>query len=253
MLRSIETILDYDIRAVDDDIGHVHDFYFDDSTWTIRYLVVDTGNWLPGRRVLLSPEAIAEPDWDQQILPVRHTREAIENSPHISTKQPVSRQQQTALHNYYQWAPYWNPPGIPTRPIPPQVAVPAQKTAVDVEETQADVAETGDPHLRSIDEVTGYHIDALDDDIGHVEDFIIDDSTWLMRYLVIDTRNWLPGRKVMVATSWIHEVRWADAKLAVDLSKEAIQNSPEFDPGQPINREYEEALYDYYGRPRYWQ
>jgi hypothetical protein len=110
--------------------------------------------------------------------------------------------------------------------------------------------DAGDRHLQSARDVMGYRIAATDGEIGHVDDFIVDDETWALRYMVVDTRNWLPGRKVLVATEWIREVRWTDASAVVDLTREAVRSSPEFDPAAPINREVEVQLYDYYGRPQ---
>jgi hypothetical protein len=125
---------------------------------------------------------------------------------------------------------------------------------VHVAAAQADAAEEQDrdPHLRSTKEVIGYHIQAVDGEIGHVEDLIVDDEEWFLRYLVVDTRNWLPGKAVLVAPGWAKRVDWVKRKVHVDLPQEAIRDSPEFDPSRPVNREYEVRLYDYYGRPHYW-
>ena len=111
----------------------------------------------------------------------------------------------------------------------------------------------GDPHLRSVREVSGYHLAATDGELGHVEDFILDDETWSIRYVVIDTRNWLPGRQVLISPSWVREVDWGLRKVSVDMTKQQVKDSPEYDPKMPINREYEARLYDFYGRTRYWQ
>jgi hypothetical protein len=113
-------------------------------------------------------------------------------------------------------------------------------------------SESGDPHLRSTQEVLGYYIHASDGDLGHVEDFIVDDDNWTIRYMVVDTRNWLPGKKVLVAPEWITEVSWGESKVYVDLTQDAIKDSPEYDPTETVNRLYEERLYDFYGRPKYW-
>jgi hypothetical protein len=106
--------------------------------------------------------------------------------------------------------------------------------------------------LRSIQELQGYKISVLDGNIGHVEEFIADDSNWFIRYMVVDTKNWLPGRKVLIAPDWIEQVSWNDSKFYVDLPRELIKDSPEYDPAAPVNRQYEARLYDYYGRPKYW-
>ncbi|MFW6161385.1 MAG: PRC-barrel domain-containing protein [Planctomycetota bacterium] len=240
MLRSAKEILGYTIRATDDDLGRVHDFYFDDWTWTIRYLVVDTGKWLPDRQVLIAPEATGDPDWGQRVLPVQLTRELVEGAPSIDLARPVSREYEAKLADYYGWMPYWGP----AAGVPPRME--------QLERAQPSEPEEG-THLRSVREVTGYQIHAADEDVGHVEDFITDTDGWFIRYVVVDTRNWLPGRKVLVSPAWVTRVNWADKKLWVGLTRDAIEHSPEFDPGAPVNREYEARLYDYYGRPKYWE
>jgi hypothetical protein len=121
------------------------------------------------------------------------------------------------------------------------------------QELIAKVKENQDPNLRSSKEVISYEIQVRDGEIGHVDDFILDDQIWIIRYLVIDTGNWLPDKKVLIAPLWIKWISHADQKVNVDLKKQAIQFSPDFDPSKPVNREYEEVLYDYYGRPRYWK
>jgi stress response protein YsnF len=249
MLRSTKDLRGYAIRATDGDIGKVHEFLFDDLAWIVRYLVVDTGNWLPGRQVLLWPGILGQPDWGTQSLPVGLTKEQVEHSPHISSDEPVSRQMETDLHTYYGWTPYWRG-GLPVFGL--GAAAAAEMIAHTAEEKDEEEEQESDPHLRSTREVIGYHIQARDGEIGHVEDFVIYDESWFIRYLVINTRNWLPGRKVLVAPAWAEQVNWVERKVYVDLGRETIKNSPEFDPSMPINREYEVRLYDYYGRPKYW-
>ena len=249
MLRSTKELRGYTIRAIDGDIGKVHEFYFDDLAWIVRYLVADTGNWLSGRRVLLWPGVLGQPAWETQTLPVGLTKEKVESSPLISTDEPVSRQMETDLHTYYGWTPYWRG-GLPTFGL--GAAAAAEMIADTAEEKDEEEGPVGDPHLRSTREVVGYHIQARDGEIGHVEDLIVDDDLWFIRYLVIDTRNWLPGREVLVAPAWAEQVNWVERLVQVDLSRETIENSPQFDPSMPVNREYEVRLYDYYGRPSYW-
>jgi uncharacterized protein YrrD len=260
MLRTAKELIGYNIRALDDDVGHVDDFYFDDRSWVIRYLVVDTGGWLSGRKVLLSPLTVGQPDWAQQVLPVKLTKDQIENSPSIDLDKPVSRQHEMALHDYYGWAPYWTamrqPMGAP-RPMPVRFGPLVPDTSdgpdgQDVIERQEQRKSEYDPHLRSMEEVIGYRIAARDGEIGHVETFILDDENWSIMYLVVDTGNWLPGKKVLVALAWVEAVHWLEELVLVDLEQETIKNSPEYDPEDPINREMEMVLYDYYGRPVYW-
>ena len=264
MLRSLNEIRDYQISAEDGLIGRVDDFYFDDKYWVVRYVVADTGDWLPGRRVLVSPMVVSQPDWQTSALPVALEKRHIENSPSIDEDRPVSRQLETNLVEYYSWPVYWRDVtpvsagliGARTDAYLDAMAGAArteQKVSEATLEKTAAGEHTGSAHLRSVREVNGYSIQAVDDDIGHVEDFIVNDETWVIRYVVVDTRNWLPGgKKVLVAPEWITAVSWAERNVHVDLSKEAIENGPEFDPSAPVNREYEIRLYDFYGRPQYW-
>jgi len=239
MLRSIDELIGYKIEASDGDVGKVSDFLFDDELWVVRYLVAATGNWLVGRQVLVSPAAFyGKPRWENEKFPLILTKRMVEESPDIRENEPVSRRKESEIVAYYHWPAYWYP-------------VMHRRPEVDAEQG-AEEEESGDSHLRSVREVEGYHIEARDGSIGHVEDFIIDDDRWEIMYLVVDTKNWLPGRRVLVSRLWIDEVSWLGSKVMVDLTKEVIEKSPEFDPSAPVNREYEEVLYDYYGRPKYW-
>jgi hypothetical protein len=248
MLRSIKELRGYAIRALDGEIGKVHELYFDDLAWLVRYLVVDTGTWLSGRKVLLSPGVVGQPDWETQMLPVELTKQQVESSPEIGTNEPVSRQMEMDLHTYYGWTPYWRG-GLPELGLG---AAAAAQMIAEAAQGEPEKQQQEDPHLRSTREVIGYHIQARDGEIGHIDDFVVDVGTWYVRYLVIDTRNWLPGKKVLVAPAWVEEVNWASRSVSMDLNRETIKNSPEFDPSMPVNREYEVRLYDYYGRPKYW-
>jgi hypothetical protein len=271
MLRSIKELNGYTITALDDEpVGTVHDFYFDDHQWVIRYLVVDTGTWLPGRKVLISPVSLGRPDWNgHHSFPVNLTKEQIKNSPDIDTDKPIERQQEAHLIDYYQWPAYWAGPstwgmgmqpfiayGGIVRPSDPTGAVNTPGPITSDQEAVLEKAytqeRTGDPHLRSADEVINYYIEASDGDVGHVEDFLVDDQSWTIRYMVVDTRNWLPGKKVLVAIQWIKEITWAESRVYVDLSRARIKNSPEYDPAAPLNRAYEAELHDHYDRPKYW-
>jgi len=244
MLRSIKEIKGYKISATDGNIGRVHDFFFDDEIWAVRYVVVDLGTWIPGRKVLLIPSVFGEATWKTLTIPVRLKKDQIRQSPDMSTELPVFRQEEIKLHEHYTWVPYWaiHPPGMG-----PQVEL------LQDEEKDEKKLQGADHHLRSVREVSGYHIQASDGGIGHVEEFIVNDSDWFIRYMVIDTRNWLPGRKVLVSPGWIEQISWSESKVFVDLSRDMIKKSPEYDPSAPVNREYEERLYDFYGRPKYWK
>jgi len=246
MLRSLKTMFGYELRASDGAIGKADDFLFDAVAWFVRYLVADTGGWLTGRQVLLSPLVLGWADAESKTFDVGLTREQVEASPPIDRDMPVSRQMEAELHRHYDWVPYWQSP-FPFAGT--SAAVAARSIAPDVDADEAQ----GDPNLHSVREVTGYHIYATDGDIGHVDDFIVEDDSWAVRYLVVDTGNWLPGKKVLLVPSWVQQVNWLERAVYIDLKRESIRNSPEFDPGAPVNRDYEERLFDYYGRRKYWE
>lgn len=248
MQRNVKSLIGFTIGATDGEIGKVDEFYFDDETWTIRYLIVKTGNWLFGRKVLISPAALKEPDWKNETFPVNLTKEQIENSPDIDTDKPVSRQHEVALYNHYSW-PYeaqigtgfyggMGLSGMMESRIPIEDSIAAWNADHN----------TGDPHLRSITEVKGNTIHATDGEIGEVEDFIIDDLTWSIRFLIIDTGKWFPGKKVLISPKWIKEIKWETASVYVDIAVDVIKNSPEYDASKPIPETYETHLHDYYGK-----
>jgi len=164
----------------------------------------------------------------------------VEESPDIETDKPVSRQHERDLFEYYGWSPYW---GAGRSGLTPHVA----RVDEDLE-----TPSPGNPDLRSMREVAGYSIHATDGHIGHVEDFIIGDEEWAVRYMVVDTRNWLPGRKVIIAPEWVTRIDWRGKVVSLGHSKEEVRESPPYDPNQPVNRQYELRLYDYYGRRKYW-
>ncbi len=243
----MKELLGYSLRASDGEIGSVQDLYFDDRAWTVRYIVADTGGWLTGRRVLISPLSVLRIDTRSQNLPVTLNRKQVEESPGIDAAVTVARQQEEALTRYYGWPTYWMD-GI----TEPDAAIAAGAEDTEAAGGQA-LALAPPSHLRSIREISKYHIGATDGEIGHVADFIMNDEEWQIRYVVVDTRNWIPGKKVLVARDWIRKVSWAEQKVIVDINREQLRRSPPFDPAAPVNREYELQLYDYYGRPKYWR
>ena len=240
------------IRATDGELGTVDQLYFDDETWAIRYLTVDTAGWLGGRQVLISPISVVQTDWQARRLDVALTKKQVENSPDIATHQPVSRQHEAAYLSYYGYPDYWGGPYLWGPALYP-AALASVSTASTEEATAGRIRrESTDSHLRSTEAVTGYYIGAADGEIGHVDGFVVDDEAWAIRYIEVATRNWWPGKKVLVSPAWIERVSWSDSMVYVGLSREAIQNGPEYVESMPITREYENRLYFHYGRPPYW-
>jgi hypothetical protein len=221
MLKSIKHIIGFHLRATDGELGRVKDFYFDDHEWAVRYVVVDTGGWLSGRTVLIAPVEFGPPDWDNHVLPVSLTRKQVEESPGIESHVPVSRQHELALGQYYGWVPYWGPIGMATEAT--LLSEETQKAGEPGEESAQS------PYLRSAREVIGYTLQAADGRIGHVVDFLTETEDWGVRYLTIRTRNWIPGRKVIISPSRVDKVIWEDHRVYVNLTTDEIRHSPEFD------------------------
>jgi PRC-barrel domain len=252
MLTNTAHLKGFVIRATDGELGIVDQIYFDDETWAIRYLIVETGGWLSGRRVLISPISVVHTDLQGKRVDVALTKQQVENSPDIDTRKPVSRQHEAEYLGYFGYPFYWSGPYLwgpefyPGSLILPTTATKASGVADKVR------GESADSHLRSTEAVTGYHIEATDGEIGHVDGFAVDDEVWAIRYIEVATRNWWPGKRVLVSPAWIERVSWTDSKVYVGLSRDAIQNAPEYVESMPISREYENGLYFHYGRPPYW-
>lgn len=250
MKRNLKSLTGFTMGATDGEIGRVRDFYFDDHSWTIRYLVVETGGWLSGRKVLISPEAVIKGNWDNHVFPVNLTMEQIKNSPDINTEQTVSRQHEIELHKHYPWTHYWAgglwAGGIGTtgmmvggtEPLEEHVAAEGEG-----EET------TPASHLRSYDNLKGYMIHETDGSIGEVEDLIVDDSNWKIDFLIVDTGTWLPGKKVLLAPHLIKDLDWMTSMVTVNATKDKIKNSPVYDADELVTEEYQNKLRDYYRDP----
>jgi sporulation protein YlmC with PRC-barrel domain len=234
MVFSLRSMTGYPIRASDGDLGTVLDFYFDDATWIIRYMVAETGTWLSGRKVLISPVALGKPDWKSRTFSVNLTCDQVRKSPDLDTERPVYRQHEVELHEYYQWPRYWEGAYGGTFGITPY---PLYEGLLAQESSKSERKD--DPHLRSTRHVTGYHILATDGGIGHVGDYVVDDETWALQYLVVDTGKWLPGRKVLISPTWIKSVNWADTSVFLDHSREEVKMSPDFDPLTPSGKSNE--------------
>lgn len=233
--RKFGLLAGYGLQARDGEIGSLEEMYFDDDQWRVRYFVVRTGGWLLGRRVLVVPSVVTSVDEDNKRLNVELTRGQVEACPPVDTQLPISRQYEQQYYQYYGWEPYWaGAPLLAPRPSSPEQAPTA-------------AAKPERSRLRSSKEVTGYRLHARDGDIGHVVDCIIEEPEWTVRYLEVDTRNWLPGKRVLIGTPWISHVDWQNSVVSVDLLREAIETAPAYDPSKVIGRDYQAALYKHYG------
>lgn len=249
MLLPESELKNYVLAAKDGEIGRTRDFLFDEIEWTVRYAEVNTSKWLLGNRVLISPIALGEPDTEHHRLPVNLSRQEVEDSPGIETDQPISRQYERSYHAYYGYPNYWlgqNIWGAGAYPMPLNSEL-AQEIATQREEQAERIH---DSHLRSMREVMGYRIHALDDDIGEVADFIIDTESWQVRYLVVDIRRWLPGPSVLLSPQWIRKVSWHDNSVLVDVPKEQIKTAPRFE--DELTRDDELEVFKHYHKSPYW-
>lgn len=254
MLKLAKQFEGLELQARDGAVGNVSDLYFDDAEWRVRYLVVDTGSWLSGRSVLISTAALVTTATGE--LSVFLTKEQVRNSPGIDTDKPVSRQYEEQLHAYYAWPYYWGGPFVgggltssaPAAAVPVAAATERRSQASQASgmaSTERPAELPGDPHLRSADEVRGYHIQARDGAIGHIEDFVVDGQSWEVRHVIVDTRNWWPGRKVMLSRDRLVDIDWVESRASVDLTRDAIKGSPEFDPGK-LSQDYTDRLEAHY-------
>ncbi|MDI1312075.1 PRC-barrel domain-containing protein [Prosthecobacter sp.] len=245
MLVSATSLKGYKLNGLDGEMGKAREFYFDDRFWTVRYLVADTGGWLTGRQVLIAPHALVGVTGEDEQIKVNLTQKQIEESPSLDSDKPVSRQFEEDYYGYHGWPTYWNGDEMWGR-------FPGIMRDRDQWNSSVSGKWAWDPHLRSTHEITGYDIEAKDGEFGHVEDFIIDDETWAIRYVVVTTRHWLPGKRFLISPMWIEHVNWSDSNLAVNLSREDIKSSPEYTQESLLTRLYEIGLHEHYNRPGYW-
>jgi sporulation protein YlmC with PRC-barrel domain len=265
MLHRAQELVGYTIAATDGELGHVRDLYFDDDAWVVRYLVVDTGSWLPGRKVLVSPMVLGVPNGDLHSVPAQLTREQVRNSPSIDTDRPVSRQHELEFSGYYGYPYYWGGSGLWGAGYYPGAMLTgvgyggsgSEYLARQVEGErlvrEADQQKFGDQNLRSCKAVIDYHIEAADGDIGHVQDMLVDEESWAIRYLIVNTSNWWLGHQVLVAPEWIADISWLDRRVTIDLTRQAIRDCPPYDPSLVLDRSQEASIYRHYGRDGYWQ
>ena len=245
MLRNASAIKGYPIAASDGRLGTVSDFLFDDASWLVRWLVVDTGKWLSGRKVLLPPSVLGHLDPNGNEFSVRLTMQQVRDSPDIDTERPVSRQIESDIYDYYGWSPYW---GTGTGYVGfsfggghdfgggAMAPLPYPRSRRRTEDIVAAQRSDDDPHLRSIEAVTGYHIHASDGEIGHVEDFLVEDTDWSIHNLVIDTKNWWPGKKVLISPRSIREIDWMNMLVKLNVDRERVKDSPAYDASTAVDR-----------------
>jgi len=263
MLRNLQDLQKFVLRATDGDIGHVTDFYFDDQAWVVRYLVIETGNWLSSRKVLISPLSIGSPDWQDKAIPVALTREEIRNSPDIDTNKPVSRQHEEDFALHYRYPFYWIGTGLwgedahPSQVMPefvstPSVVVPQPDSVSLLADPPEAQHNPDDTHLRSCYVVSGSHLHTDEGEIGQVQGMLIDDENWAIRYLVVTTSYWQIGHQALVTPASIAGIDWFDHIVLLNLPGDRMQETPTHDPNDLVDRDHEKRLHDHYGIKPYW-
>ncbi len=227
MLWNASALRGFIIEATDGRIGTVNDLLFDDQIWKLRWLVVHTGPWLLGRKVLLPLSALGKPNHETHNFTVHLTKQQVKDSPNVTTDLPVSRQLEARIYNHYDWNPYWQT-GFST--VANIICTPVYTEPPDEASLQAPLNDQNASHLRSAMAVIGYHIEARDGAIGHADDFIVDDAGWYIRYVIVDTKNWLPGRHVVISPQIIREIEWVGRSISLNADIAKIKASPAYDP-----------------------
>jgi hypothetical protein len=242
MLLEVSELNRLQVDADDGAIGPIRDVYFDDVRWVIRHMVIAAGGWLDGRRVLISPMSVSGVDWAGKAMHVKLTRKQVMDSPDIDTGKPISRQQEIDYYNHYGYANYWEGTRLSSLAMYPIPWVGASPDAVFVRGMLPDDViarernelldierEADSTHLRSAGEVLAYQVMARDGPLGSVENLLFDDQSWAIRCLVVDTRNWLPGKHVLIPSSWVDHVSWSEREMVLSVSREAGEAGLEYD------------------------
>ncbi len=253
MIRSLYNLFDDTVEAEDGAIGDVLDFYIDDFNWQVRYIVVEPEDDLTSLpAVLLSTVSLGKPDDDNAAIPTNLNRDVVKDSPEIDLEGNLTREQEIELHNYYGWPFYWGPTTVSgVGPGNLLAAYPLIESKEQAEENP-DAELKDNPHLHSAQRIIDFRIHARDGEIGHIQDFLIEDDKWNILYLVADTGGLLQGRQVLLSPNWIEQVDWEAGEVDIDLARDTIEKSPEYDPNVPLDREFETRLYHHYGRTGYW-
>lgn len=225
MLRSLKQLYGNQLGAFDGEIGVVKDFYFDDQNWTVRYLVADTGSWLPGRQVLVSPRSVGRLSQAEKVLRVNLTRKQLENSPSIALHKPVSRQYEEEYHKYFGWPTYWQGGGLwglSDFPILGQPATPPPSESAPVSLPPG----SADAYLRSTQAVTGYQLRTGEETIGYVCDFMMDVQSWAIRQLIVKTGHRLSGKEVLIPMNKVSRISYEESTVFVDLTRGDVEQGP---------------------------
>jgi hypothetical protein len=250
MLWNASAISQYTIEAIDGPVGTVSDFLFDDSSWSVRWLVVDTGKWLTGRKVILPTAVLGHPDPTTGTFSVRLTLQQVEDSPEIDPERPASRRAETRVYEHYRWNPYWGG-GYMSGYIGSYGMTPFPVSGSNDQKFEIAAAERNinSSTLCSVEVVTGYHIEARDGDLGHIEDFLVEDGDWSIHFLVVDTRNWWVGKRVLISPKSVLDIDWQERMVTLDVDRQKVKDSPAYDPSTTVDKAFEQQFHRHYGLP----
>ena len=250
MLIKASAIHGYSVKATDGSIGTVSDLLFDDASWTVRWLVVETGSWLLDRRVLLPVSALGHPDSAARTVPVNLTKAQIKGSPDVDSHPSVSRQFESSAYDYYGFSPYWGTDLYLSGFAYWGGRVPLAPT-LETERREGEIAQmqeqSDDPHLRGLAEVSGYHIHATDGDIGHLADVLIEDQDWALRYMIVNTSNWWQGKDVLISPRSVQSIRWTERLVYVGVDRARVQSGPAYDPARRLDPAFDAEMARHYG------
>jgi hypothetical protein len=249
MLQVVTALKSYTLKGADGTIGTISDLLFDDRAWTVRWLVVDTGGWFTDREILVRPSTVTAADHEKLELYVDLRKADIKDSPDSISDMPVSQQQERRLYSRYGWDPLLGTPGAMAGAFSPPPFF------SDVSLQEADRAEPGaehgNPYLRSVTAVIGYHAQAMDGAIGHVENFLIDDERWHLNYVIIDTKDWWFGKRVLLSVHVVQDIRWSDRQIQLNVNRDQVKASPPWNALNVFEEAYAMQLHEHYGWPSY--
>lgn len=259
MLRKMSALQNFNLRGVNGDLGKVTDFYFDQHQFILRYIIIDTGSWLKDEQTIISTEVIKNIDYQNKLINTDLEAEKIESAPSPDKNKPVSKAVEEKLSKYFNWPLYWISDHSTAGPTI-LAGSPMREKLYDfqniIDEKSLNTEDEVESNLRSFKEVKNYHIKAENKEFGYLKDLFVDEDNWQIRYLLIDTRNFFPGKKILIAPSWIQNISWDKEKIYISQTKEELKNCPEYQEKrseQLVERSYEEKLYDHYNKIKYWR
>jgi hypothetical protein len=247
MLWNVSVIKGYAVAGSNGPLGTASDFLFDDASWKMRWLIVDTGDRCSDRQALVPASVLDRPDPALRCFSVNLTVQEAKNCQSPDQDLPVSRQGGRDLHAYYGWEPYLAGScfegAIAAKFVPRPYC--AEMRLRD-RETATPPKKFGDPHLRSVEEIIGYHVHATDGEIGHVEDFLAEESGWDIRSVKVSTKSWISRTSVLVSPVSVTMIDWIERLVFLDIDRQKVKLSTPYDPRTTVDGRYAASALPYY-------